>query len=440
MVGKHAAIGGAVLGLLVAWTHPAVAQSDAERQTLRVEIEQRFTPLPIQGGVLLTPRRPNRDVRSIQVTGGDIALDGELVTGAELRKRLGADADVIRRLSYLDASDQRALFGQTPDAGRTPDVAPSEPDFRDRPFGQRIPRPPRPPRPPRQPGGNDRVRIGGGVQVTPGEVVRGDVVAIGGDASIDGQVTGDVVCVAGNTELGPNAEIGGDLTVVAGTLKRDPAARVGGSVNEIGWGDFHFLPNRVRRPELPGFGSFLSGPNRPSLFTLISTIVRLTILCFLASLVFLFGREYVQRVGDRAAAEPLKAGLVGLLIQLLFIPALVVTVLLMIVTIIGIPLLALIPFALVALAVFWLVGFSAVAHDVGRFSAARIGWQEQSPYLVTALGVAVLLSPVLIGGLIGLGGGLLVPLTWALLLLGFFVEYVAWTVGLGAIALLRFGR
>ena len=202
MVGKHAAIGGAVLGLLVAWTHPAVAQSDAERQTLRAEIEQRFTPLPIQGGVLLTPRRPNRDVRSIQVTGGDIALDGELVTGAELRKRLGADADVIRRLSYLDASDQRALFGQTPDAGRTPDVAPSEPDFRDRPFGQRIPRPPRPPRPPRQPGGNDRVRIGGGVQVTPGEVVRGDVVAIGGDASIDGQVTGDVVCVAGNTELG----------------------------------------------------------------------------------------------------------------------------------------------------------------------------------------------------------------------------------------------
>jgi hypothetical protein len=434
MVGKHVAIGGAVLGLLVAWTHPAVAQSDAERQALRAEIEQRFTPLPIQGGVLLTPRRPNRDVRSIQVTGGDIALDGELVTGAELRKRLGADADVIRRLSYLDATDQRALFGQTSGA------LPAEPVVPDRSFGPRFPRPPRPPRPPRQPGGNDRVRIGGGVQVAPGEVVRGDVVAIGGDASIDGQVTGDVVCVAGNTELGPNADIGGDLTVVAGTLKRDPAARVGGSVNEVGWGDFHFLPNRVRRPELPGIGSFLSGPNRPSLFTLISTIVRLTILCFLASLVFLFGREYVQRVGDRAAAEPLKAGLVGLLIQLLFIPALVVTVLLMIVTIIGIPLLALIPFALVALAVFWLVGFSAVAHDVGRFSAARIGWQEQSPYLVTALGVAVLLSPVLIGGLIGLGGGLLVPLTWALLLLGFFVEYAAWTVGLGAIALLRFGR
>ena len=436
MVGKHAAIGGAVLGLLVASTHPAVAQGDAERQTLRAEIEQRFNPLPIQGGVLLTPRRPNRDVRSIQVTGGDIALDGELVTGAELRRRLGADADVIRRLSYLDASAQRTLFGQTPDAGRTPDVAPGEPDLSDRPFGQRVPRPPRPPRPPRQPGGNDRVRIGGGVQVTPGEVVRGDVVAIGGDASIDGQVTGDVVCVAGNADLGPNADIGGDLTVVAGTLKRDPAARVGGSVNEIGWGDLHFLPNRVRRPE---FG-FLSGPNRPSLFTLISTIVRLGILCFLASLVFLFGREYVQRVGDRAAAEPLKAGLVGLLIQLLFIPALVVTVLLMVVTIIGIPLLALIPFALVALAVLWLVGFSAVSHDVGRFTAARIGWQEQSPYLVTALGVAVVLSPVLIGGLIGLGGGLLVPLTWALLFLGFFVEYAAWTVGLGAIALLRFGR
>jgi hypothetical protein len=47
---------------------------------------------------------------------------------------------------------------------------------------------------------------------------------------------------------------------------------------------------------------------------------------------------------------------------------------------------------------------------------------------------------VLIGGLIGLGGGVLVPFTYTLLFLGFFVEYLAWTVGLGAIALLRFER
>ena len=73
---------------------------------------------------------------------------------------------------------------------------------------------------------------------------------------------------------------------------------------------------------------------------------------------------------------------------------------------------------------FWLVGFSAVAHDVGRFSAARIGWQEQSPYLVTALGVAVLLSPVLMAASSVWAAGCRAADVGALLL-GFFVEHVA---------------
>jgi hypothetical protein len=196
----------------------------------------------------------------------------------------------------------------------------------------------------------------------------------------------------------------------------------------------------MRGHDLPAAASIFNRSSGRSLFALISTVVRLGVLCLLASLVFLFGRDYVERVGVRAASEPLKAGLVGLLIQLLFVPLLVVTIIVMVITIIGIPLLMLIPFALLALAVMWLVGFAAVAQDVGRFVAGRLGWQEQNPYLVVALGVAVVLSPVLIAGLIGLGGTLLVPITWTLLLLGFFVEYIAWTVGLGAIALLRFER
>jgi hypothetical protein len=32
------------------------------------------------------------------------------------------------------------------------------------------------------------------------------------------------------------------------------------------------------------------------------------------------------------------------------------------------------------------------------------------------------------------------PFAWALLGVGFFVEYAAWTVGLGAVALARFDR
>ena len=90
----------------------------------------------------------------------------------------------------------------------------------------------------------------------------------------------------------------------------------------------------------------------------VSTLVRVGMLCLLAALVLLFGRDYVARVGIRAAAEPLKAGAIGLLVQLLFLPLLIVTILLFVITIVGIPLLILIPFAILLLMVLALVGFT----------------------------------------------------------------------------------
>ena len=87
----------------------------------------------------------------------------------------------------------------------------------------------------------------------------------------------------------------------------------------------------------------------------------------------LFGRDYVERVGVRAASEPMKAGVVGFLIQLLFFPVLVASIVVMVVTIIGIPLLVLVPFALLAFALLCFVGFTAVTYDVGRLATTRFG-------------------------------------------------------------------
>jgi hypothetical protein len=42
--------------------------------------------------------------------------------------------------------------------------------------------------------------------------------------------------------------------------------------------------------------------------------------------------------------------------------------------------------------------------------------------------------------LVGLGGGVLFPITLVLGIIAFLIEYVAWTVGLGAMALARFER
>ena len=429
-----------LLAVLVAWSSTSIAgaaQSVIERQTLGRQIEQRFVVLPVQGGVVLTPTRVNRDVRSVELTNGAIAINGEPVTGAELRRRLSADADLIIRLSYLNASEQRALFDPRSSSQPSPPAAPTAPT------ATAEANPPAestaPTRPRRLDRSSDRVRIGGGVQVESGETINGDVVAIGGGANVDGQVRGDVVAIGGGITLGPQADVEGDVTVIGGSLHRDPASRVGGEIHEIGLGDVNFWPGWRRLwPPFRGQNGVFFGSAFGSVFALVSTVTRLGVLCILASIVLLFGRGYVERVSVRVASEPMKAGLVGVLIQLLFFPMLLATIFVMVITIIGIPLLVLIPFALLAFALLFLVGFTAVAYDLGRIAVSRFGGEGQNPYLVAAMGVAVVLSPVLISRLIGLAGGLVWPITWTLLLLGLFAEYAVWTVGLGAVALVRF--
>ena len=150
-------------------------------------------------------------------------------------------------------------------------------------------------------------------------------------------------------------------------LRRDPAARINGEVKEIGLGEINFWPGFRGAP-----GAFF-GSAMGSLFAFVSTLTRLAVLCILASIVLLFARDYVERVGVRAATEPVKAGAIGLLIQLLFLPVLIASIVLMVITIIGIPLLLLVPFGILAAVLLALVGFTAVAYDVGRFAVNRLG-------------------------------------------------------------------
>ena len=121
-------------------------------------------------------------------------------------------------------------------------------------------------------------------------------------------------------------------------------------------------------------------------------------------------------------------------------PVLVLTVVVLAVTIIGIPLLLLVPFALLALAVVGVVGFTAVVYHVGRLANARFSWSNDNPYLTAVTGILLVISPLLIARLLGLANWLLFPITGTLMFLGLLVEYLAWTVGFGAVALLRFNQ
>jgi hypothetical protein len=125
---------------------------------------------------------------------------------------------------------------------------------------------------------------------------------------------------------------------------------------------------------------------------------------------------------------------------LLFLPVLIITIVVLCITIIGIPLLLLIPFAILGLMIVGLVGFTGVAQRIGVAVAQRAGLAHDSYYTTTLLGIVALMLPLLLTRLIGMVGGILFPVTFALWMIGWVVYYLAWTIGFGAVALQRFQR
>jgi hypothetical protein len=254
--------------------------------------------------------------------------------------------------------------------------------------------------------------------------VDGDVVAIGGPVTVNGEVTGDVVAVGGGATLGPHAIVRGEVTTVGGPLKRDPQAQVFGRVNEVGiGGNVAGIPPNMNIPGLI-FGSFASRIGR-----LTTTIARVLMFILFALIVTAVAHRPVQQVAARILAEPVRMGLMGLLAEILFVPVLCVTIVALVISIIGIPLLILVPFAIILMGVVMLVGYTAAAHLAGGWALERIGRSERNQYLVVALGIVVIAGVTLLGRLFALAlGGFGAPLY----IVGYLIEYLAWTVGFGA--------
>jgi hypothetical protein len=405
------------LGALGRQAH--AAGDPAVDPALRHRVERRFDVLHVRGGIVLKPRH-HTEVGSIEIRDGVIALDGAAATGAELRQRLPSDADLILELSYLPPDVLADLAG--PEPPRMP--APPPPAA--------APAPPETSRPEAtEPEEHEehwrrtaaKVHIGGDVTVAEDERVTDPVVAVGGSVTVLGRVDDDVVAVGGSVHLGPKAMVRGDVTTIGGRVDQAPGSTIGGRVNEVRFGAPHINIH-------PGalFGPFGGWDMFSGWFRLVGTLLRLGIVLLLAMLVLLIAERPVERIGERASREPWLSGFTGLLAQVLFVPVLVLTVVVLAVSIIGIPLLVLVPFGV-------LVGFAGVALRVGRWAVGA----QRPAFVAVAVGV-VLVAAV---GLLGRGLALLPvplwPLTWIVGLTGFFVEYIAWTVGLGAALLTRFG-
>lgn len=432
-----------LLALTVFVVMPAAAQpvlpnpADAE---LRRQVTARFDVVPLKQGVALAGAAPERRV---EIDNGVVMAGGVPLSGAELRQRLGADAALVLRLSYLDNAALHRLFAPPPAAPAppAPTAAPEAPRAAQVPAAPVPPPPPAAAPAPTPPAGptfrrtGARLALGKSIVVASDEEVTEAVVALGGDVRIEGRVRDNVVVLGGDLDLSPTAEVRGDITVLGGDLRLAPGARHTGQVH-------HGVAGRFPDWRWPAFGwSRLDMGPAARMVSLAGTLARILLLALAVLVIAFVARGPVSRIGAAASASPLRAGLIGLVTQVLFIPLLVIGAVILAVTIVGIPFVAvLVPLAVLTMFAAMLLGFTSLALRLGQAIAARAGWTDGSVVAAAMLGLAVIVLPTVVARLVGLAPESARAATMVLFGLGALVEYVAWTIGLGAAMMTGLGR
>ena len=264
-------------------------------------------------------------------------------------------------------------------------------------------------------------RFGSHVVIGADEIVE-EVILINGTATIEGEVTGDVV-VVGSAVLADTAKIWGDVVVVGGRLEVAADAEVEGDLVSVGTEfaaargfvpdgeqvviDTADLVDRVT-PILRWFseGLLLGRPIVPTLGWVWVFVALITLVYLAINLVF---EQPVRACSEFLVNKPLTAALSGLAVLVLVAPVSVLLAL----SLVGLPLVPLLALALLVAGVF------------GRVSVAR--WLGQRMVTEEPTGGALQASRSLILGLAVICVAYMVPVV------GFITWFSIGVLGLGAV-------
>lgn len=176
-----------------------------------------------------------------------------------------------------------------------------------------------------------------------------------------------------------------------------------------------------------------------------STLMTYAILLGLGFLAVFFGRKYLETIADTARHQTLRAGLVGLAGSFLVLPAYILGLLALAISIVGIPLiLVFAPLFPVAVVLAAIGGYLAVAHGAGEALAERrftgTEWfTRANSYYYVVTGVGLLLVLFLAAHIVGMAGPWLGFLQGLLKFMAVVLTWAAFTVGFGAFLISRGG-
>lgn len=233
------------------------------------------------------------------------------------------------------------------------------------------------------------------LEVRDGARIGGSLEAGVADARLYGAVDGDASVGADTLTVGPDASIGGSLTYDAETVTIDEDASIAGSVTRdenlsIGGPDVFGTGGGPVLPQIPGWVGSLYG-----------AVVNLLLGVILLAAMPGFGR----RVVGEAVGQPLRSGGIGLL-TIILVP---IVLLIVLITIVGIP-----------LSLAGLIAFALVLWVASVYGAIAVGTWALSLADYANRWVALLV------------GVILVAIVGAVPVLGGLLEFVVLLVGLGA--------
>lgn len=267
----------------------------------------------------------------------------------------------------------------------------------------------------------DLVVFGGNVTVEDDADLNGNLVVFGGTISSNGNLNGDVVVFGGQISLDENAVVAGDVVTIGGQLTQAEGAEIQGEV----------IKNVSPEIEIPN-GRIPPDVNPPQInidynpfWTVAGIFYRAVIVAALAMLVVIFLKPQMENVSQAILSQPVMSGGVGLLTVFGGPISIVVVALVMVITLILIPVAALVVFlGALAIALAWLFGMIALGNEVGERFTQSIN-QSWAPAFTAGFGTFLLM---LVGGAIGE-----IPcIGWL------FVALIGF-VGIGAAVLTRFG-
>lgn len=273
--------------------------------------------------------------------------------------------------------------------------------------------------------GDDVVTVGGHIEVL--EPVKGDVVCVGGTFDINALIEGDLVLIGSTGKIDSQTVVNGEFVMVGSTVDIDSNALFEGERTNIqikGIGDFVRLMSKSKyhRGNFPIEAGF-------RIADVLGRITQFVFLFILGAVIILLVKPY-KRVESSILESPLFIFVMGILTEILIVPA----ILLLVISIIGIPFIPLFVLALVAGLAF---GWATVVNYIGKWVAEKIWKREMHPIMNVLIGLATLSVIPLIHAI----------LTWTNVsylnslfgFLSFMQNYVVLTFAFGGVLMSRFG-